>query len=358
MVQIISSILFVIMNMCFYLAFGSLILNKKGKKLSLGLSLIMGFFAYYFIFFIVCMPVMIKYRPLRMLTNIWIPIVFIITIISIIISRKKLIEAFISLFNKIKNNKLATVFVAIIILIQVILVTTTYNFTLDAAYYVANVSTSLQTNMINVYDPFTGAWQNHYEIRYFFATYSINDAVMCQFFNANALIWTKIVMSATVIILANVLYIMFAEYLFEDDIKSQVIMLVTVLFVNMTFFTIFTQSNFLLTRTYEGKTIVGNLALPFLFYIYIKYIDDKGIDLPWLMGFLVSVGSITISSSANMLIPAELCLLYVPYMIINRKIKFLPKFLLCIIPGIIMALVYVLYIKGFFVLYTYPTHVS
>lgn len=356
--EIIRSVLLVILNLILYLTFGSIILNKKGKELHLGLSLLVGFFAYYILFFIVCFPIMIKYRPLRMLTNTWIPIAVAISIVSVVVTWKNLVNAFRKLFDKINKHKMLFAVLCLIVLIQVILVTTTYNFTLDAAYYVANVSTSLETNMINVYDPFTGAWQNHYEVRYLFATYTINDAVMCQFFGVEALIFTRIVMSATVIILVNILYYMIASYMFSDNTNGKVIMVAIMLFVNLTFITVFTQSNFLLTRTYEGKTIVGNLAIPLIFYIFIKYIEDEQFHLPWMMTFLISVGSITISSSANMLIPAELLLLYVPYILKNKKFKIIPKLVICIVPGIIMALVYVLYIKNYFVLYTYPTKVD
>lgn len=356
--KIISSVLLITLNLILYTSFGSLVLRRKGKRLSLGLSLITGYFVYYIVFFLVCMPYMIKYRPLLWLTRTWIPAAFAISVISFIVCRKELALAVKKLASEIRSHRTTAVLIVLLVLIQVLIVGSTYNFTLDAAYYVANVATSLQTNMINVYDPFTGAWQNHYEVRYFFATYSVNDAVMCQFFHQEALIYTKLVMSSTVIIAVNVLYILIARALFPSDNRGKVIMLYSMFFVNLTFASIFTPSFFLMTRTYEGKTIVGNLAVPFIFYIFIELVKDKETPLPWLITFIVSVGSITISSSANMLIPGELLLLYTPYLIINKTAKPLPKLIACILPGIIMLIVYVLYIEGYFVLYTYPTKVS
>lgn len=356
--EIIKSVLLILLNLTLYLSFGALILNRKNKELSIPLCLIAGYFGYYILFFMVCMPYMIKYRPLTWLTRTWIPVAFVVMIVSLFVCRKKLLEAFKKLLNTAKEHRIAAFAVLAVILLQVIIVSSTYNFTLDAAYYVANVSTSLQTNMINVYDPFTGAWQNHYEVRYFFATYSINDAVLCQFFNMEALIWARIVMSSTVIILVNILYVMIAAFLFKGDIRKTAIMLISMLVVNVLFASIFTPSYFLLTRTYEGKTIVGNITVPFVFYIYMNLINDVEIDNPWLMTFLASIGSITISSSANMLIPGELLLLYVPYMLLKKTVKPLPKLICCVLPGLLMLVVYVLYIEGFFVLYTYPTKVS
>ena len=352
--EIAKSIIMIAINLIMYTSFGMLIVRRKGKDLSLALSLIVGFFAYYFLFFIVCFPFMKKYRPLSWLSRTWIVIAALIVIISIIICRNQLSEACKKYILEIKSNPILSVAIICIILAQIILVTVTYNFTLDAAYYVSNVGTCVNTNMINVYDPFTGLWQDHYELRYFFATYSVNDAVLCQLTGIDALIWTKLIMSGTVIIIVNILYLMISKYMFGENKKAIVIMMGCILFVNVTFSSMYTTSLFLLTRTYEGKTIIGNLALTFIFYIYMHLMNEDEIVSPWLMMFIISFGTVTISSSANMLVPGALCVMFVPYMIVKKSLRILPKLALCVMPGIIMTGVYILYIKGYFVFYTYP----
>jgi len=389
--DVIKGILLIPFNLIIFYLFGALILHRKNKPVREGLSLIVGFFAYYILFFIVCFPFMIKYRPLSWLITAWAPICVAIAVISLIINRRGFKKSWEKLILTCKINKAATIVIFAVILVQILLVTCTYNFTLDAAYYVSNVTTSLQTNMINVYDPFTGAWQDHYEVRYLFATYSINDAVMCKLFSVPALIQTKLTMSGVVIIIVNILYVMIANVLFatkastgaaggdsvseggvEDTVEKSVsvdvdnenrayiakgtAIMVTMMFVvNLMFYTIFTSSLFLLTRTYEGKTIVGNLSIVAIFYIFMLMVSDEDIAYPWLSMFIISLGSMTISSSGNMLIPAQLALLFVPYMFIKKTIKPVIKLVLCMMPGIMMVLVYILYVKGFFVFFTYPT---
>ena len=355
MFDVIKGILCIPINLIIFYLFGALILFRKNSKKREGLTFIVGFFAYYILFFIVCFPFMIKYRPLSWLITAWIPVVSIVLLLSLIIRRKEIALSIKDFVAFIKENRLISAILLAIILFQVVLVTSTYNFTLDAAYYVSNVTTSLQTNMINVYDPFTGAWQDHYEVRYLFATYSINDAVMCKIFAIPALIQTKLTMSGVVIILVNMLYIMIAKCLFKDNLKGVAIMTGMMLLVNMTFYTIFTSSLFLLTRTYEGKTVVGNLSIVTIFYIFMLMITDEEISLPWLSMFIISLGSMTISSSGNMLIPAQLSILFVPYMFVKKTIKPFIKYVLCVMPGVAMVLIYILYVKGAFVFFTYPT---
>ena len=354
MVDIIKGILAIPLNLIIFYLFGALILHRKNKPRREGLSLIVGFFAYYVLFFMVCFPFMIKYRPLSWLIKTWIPIVIAILIISLIINAKSTADYLSNLIAIIKSNKIPAIVILVVVVLQIIIVTCSYNFTLDAAYYVSNVTTSLDTNMINVYDPFTGAWQDHYEVRYLFATYSINDAVMCSLLGIPALIQTKLTMSGVVIILVNILYVMIAKALFSDNVFGITVMTSIMFFVNVMFYTIFTSSLFLLTRTYEGKTVIGNLSIVAIFYIFMLMINDEEINYPWLSMFIISLGSMTISSSGNMLIPAQLSILFVPYMIVKKTLKPLFKYILCVLPGIAMVLIYILYVKGVFVFYTYP----
>ena len=361
----VTIILSIICNFIIYLAFGSLLTRKKDAACPLLLSVVAGFFFYYFVFFFVCVPPMQYFRPLSMLTKIWVPIVAIVVGLSTLLNGKRWIEWFKNAFSYIKKHPVTTALIVLLIGIQIVLVSCTYNFTLDAAYYVANVATSVETNMMNVYDPFTGAWQDHYEMRYFFATYQIQDAVVCQLTHIPALIWTKSVMAVTVIILTNIVYYMIAGRLFtyvneEDDGRkvnkeaAVFTMMVFMFIINLTFITIYTSSLFLMTRTYEGKAIVGNLAVIMIFYLFLRMNDDTLRVRPWLMTFLVCFGAATISSSANMLLPVELTVLFLPMIVRKKKWSMVFKYAACVIPGLVFSLIYVLYVKGYFVFYTFP----
>ena len=370
MKEILLIILCVIVNFIIYLAFGSLITRRIGRKYRdeacpILLSAVIGFFLYYCVFFFFCVPPMQYFRPLSMLTKIWVPVVAAVVIISAYLNLKQWTEGFKNIGKYLRNHPAAALLLLILVGVQIFLVSCTYNFTLDAAYYVANVATSVETDMMNVYDPFTGAWQDHYEMRYFFATYQIQDAVVCQFTGIPALIYTKSVMAVTIIILTNMVYLGIARALFmrkPDEEGSRpfnreaavVIMMYIMFMINLTFITIYTSSLFLMTRTYEGKSIVGNLALMAVFWLFVKMNDDDLKRLPWLMIFTVCFGAATVSSSANMLMPVELTVLFLPLIVRKKAYKMIPGYLMSVVPGVVFSLVYVLYVKGYFVLYTFP----
>lgn len=353
--QIIESILITIVSLIIYYLFGTLVCVGRKKRCASAVTLVVGFFSYYALFSIVCLPIMLTYRPLSLLTKSWLAFVVLVVAIAIIVNRQYIADNVKGCVECINAHRSFFAVVFVLLVVQLVLVIATYNFTLDAAYYVANVSTSVDTNMINVYDPFTGAWQDHFELRYAFATYSIHDAVVCQLTKIPALVQTKTVMSAVVMILVNALYIYIARFFGKEDYKQSLVMYIGMVFINLTFITIYTPANFLMTRTYEGKSIVGNIAVIAIFVMYMMAVR-YGMDNSryWLMMFAICFGTATVSSTANMLIPAQVCILYIPYIIKHRAYRVIPKVLICILPEVIMMMMYVLYVKGYFAIYTYP----
>ena len=352
--QIPVIVLGVIVNFIIYLSFGSFLTRKKGEQLQPLFAVIIGFFAYYSLFFFVCIPFMKLYRPLSYLTRVWVPLVALIVILAAVFHAASWLEAAKRVFAKVRKHPVLFLLLVVIVSLQIFIVTTSYNFTLDASYYVAGVATNVETNMINVYDPFTGAWQDHFEMRYFFATYPVSDAVVCQLTGIPALIQTKSIMAATVIIQTNLVYFLIAKLLFEGKGREQVLMLGFMFLMNLMFITIYTPSLFLFTRTYEGKAIVGNLSVMTVFYLFLLAVKEKKSRLYWLLLFLVCFGSTTVSSTANMLIPAEVSVLYLPHIVMTKRYRDLIPYAVCILPGILLALAFVAYVKGYFVFYTYP----
>ncbi len=348
------SVLCIIANFIIYLAFGSLITGrKKHREWSLPFTLIMGFFVYYSLFFFFCVPMMLRFQTLTSLAYLWLAVVAVVTVISAVLYGCSWYEKLKELMGKVRRAPVFFGGLILLCLLQVVLVTGAYNFTLDATYYVGNVAASVQTDTMNIYDPYTGLWQDHFEMRYFFATYSMNDAVMCRLTGLHALIQTKTVMTVTVVLLIQLIYYVITEELFGDDHKAALIMQVLMAVVNFTFISIYTTSNFMLTRTFEGKAIVANAVLIIIVYLYMLLLKNHKSARTWWMLFVVCFGSMTISSSANMLVPAMLSVFLVPLVLIRKDWKIIPKYMLCMLPCLAMALMYVAYVKGYFVIHTY-----
>ena len=362
--MIIKALLMILVNFILYLGFGAILTckEKNAGDRRIPLRLFGGFFLYYGLFTLFAIPLTYRWRPLSHLSHYWCGAVAVIMIISLIFCHRVWKEDFLYLRDFCLKNKLFLAGLGLLLAIQLLLVLYSYQFTLDAAYYVANVTTSLQTDSLNIYDPYTGDWQDHFEMRYFFATYPLQDAVVCFLTGIPALVQTKGIMASMVLILTNLLYLFIGRELLGGEDKNKLLgFMFFAGLINFFFISIYTSSNFLLTRTYEGKSILGNIILPAIFYIYIRIRKEDENPLCRIVLFVICFGSTVISNSANMLVPATLAVLFLPYIaekLLEKKYKRalvnLITLLLCMLPGLVLMLVYVAYVKGKFVFYTYP----
>lgn len=354
------------LNFILYFLFGSLFCSITGQKekASASYMILAGFFFYYSLFTLFCVPVMYRWRPLSLLTLLWECAAAFLLVLSVITGYRRIAAFGRAFLGSIKENSLLYAGLILLTAIELIVVLNAYQFTLDAAYYVANVTTSLRTNSLNIYDPYTGDWQDHFEMRYFFATYPLQDAVMCSIFNIPALLQTKTVMSSVSIILSNMLFYMLARELFgdgKDNHRKIFLMVFFGILINAFFITIYTSSNFLLSRTYEGKSILGNVIIPALLLFGIRLYKSSFKGREWLFLFLICFGATVISNSSNMLVPAALGVLFMPVVFtfiwqknFKEALLLFIKTGVCMLPGLILILVYVAYVKGMFVFYTYP----
>ncbi len=345
----------VLLNFWCYFAFGMLFSSFfRKKRISPCRTVLAGFFLYYTVFSLLCIPMMIHWKPLSALAGIWGAVLSFVSAAAAVLIfvrlRKK--EGIFPDYGK--EDLLTLIPVLIITLLQAVLIIRNYQFTLDAAYYVANAATSLQTDMMNVYDPYTGEWQDHFQVRYFFATFTMNDAVMCRLFSVHPLIWCKTVMAGTSVALTDMVLFMTGRKLFSKDRAKVLCFFLFCAVMNFCFITIFTSSNFLVTRTYEGKCLLGNVVLPAVFYLYLKLLENVKSREDWFLLAFMGLGSAALSSSANMLYPAAVAVTILPLSVIRKDKTVVWKAAGCMLPGIVLMLAYVAYVKGMFVFYTYP----
>ncbi len=349
------SFLAVILNLVIYFAFGSLCTGRlKGRRFSATLSVITGFFLYYVLFEAVCIPLTLGFRPLHLLAWIWAAAVAGVFIISAVINHKKWRLLFMETAEFVRNNSLFCLVILFVILTEAMIIIRCYQFTLDAAFYVGTANTSLATDSINIYNPYTGMWQDHFEMRYFFANYAINDAVMCYLTGLHPLVWCKTVMEAVVIILVNLVMYRLGRVLFKDDLKKTTVFLFFAGALSFFYSTIFTAQEFFVTRTYEGKTLLGSFVIPLVFLVYIKLLEDHRDRFCWFLLFLISVGSLVLSNSASMLFPAAAGIFMLSLFFVKKDPGILAKMILTALPGVLSMLAYILYVKGYYVLYTMP----
>lgn len=85
--------------------------------------------------------------------------------------------------------------------------------------------------------------------------------------------------------------------------------------VNLNFHTIFSNASFLLTRGYEGKAVLCNIILPFLFYLGLRMYQEKNGKRVWLLFFMTGVAAIDLTMSSMMTVPVAMSAVILPNLV-------------------------------------------
>ncbi|MCR5236154.1 MAG: hypothetical protein K6E34_02990 [Lachnospiraceae bacterium] len=354
MIQVTLAVCLIFFNFIIYFLFGSVLCAGKNRKMSLTRTVFAGLFFYYLLFSVCCIGVMLRWRPLHVLSSIWLFVMLAMSVIGAVKARHMAADALGRAVSFIERNAFFFILITLVTIVFASVVVASYQFTLDASYYVGNATTAIQTDTVNMYDPFTGEWLDHYEMRYFFASFSINDAVMSSFFHIHPLIWCKTTMAGTAIILTVMVLYMIGRKLFGTDMKKITVFIILAAVADFFMITIYSTAAFLTTRTYEGKCLLANVVLPGILYIYICLLEDEKDRRTWLLLLLVALGASALSSSSNMLVPAMIAVTVMPLALLRRDIWVIPKALVCMLPGLILTVIYIAYVKNMIVFYTYP----
>lgn len=335
-------ILVLLVYLCEFLAFGSFVTVGKREEISFTKALLYGFFSYYVLFQIVTIPFMFMQKSLSLLSYIWLTIMGLLFVWATIRYGRLWIVTAVArikgLFGKDRLN-----WIPILVLVsQVILASAIYVSFWDATYYVGQVSFSVYTNTINQIDPLSGEFLQYFDLKHCLATYHVNDAVFCQIFRVPALVETKTIMVIVISALTSVLYYCVGKLMFHEKKEAIAIFMVLTFVVNCCTYSSYTTSNFLIFRTYEGKTITGNISILMIIYLLLQLYREGESQEIWFQLFLVSWGAVAVASSAMFLVPATLAAGLLPYSVIRKKPTAVIKMIITMLPCILVIFCYML----------------
>ena len=161
----------------------------------LGETVLFGFIAYYFLFELISVPMMVLGAKLHLLAWVWAAVVAVLVIASICLHLGMWRE-----WGKRSGGfwrgKTAAFYVMLVLIgIQLYFVAALQeNGSADAAYYVGSVTTNLATDSISSFDPYTGKALDFFNIRYVFSMYPAANAVLCRLTGLHPLVVTKVIL--------------------------------------------------------------------------------------------------------------------------------------------------------------------
>lgn len=344
-----------ILYLFFYYAFGALTVRLfPASDFSFARTTFLGFFVYHFLFTVIALPMKVLLWSLSLLSAVWAAVLLTVTIAFFVLERRSFrsrLARLRTLFEgRQKYISLAFLLLIALQLIRFNLNDETYAIW-DQSYYLGDTATSLYTNTISQYNPYTGKILEHLNSEYLLETYQNHSAVMCQLLHLHPMVEVLTVMASVVIILYQLILYEIGRFLFRGNRAKAVVMLAFLFLLNYFSYNLFTAAEFLIIRPSEGKTILAVLILPALLYCFLKTIPRPEDLTYWRYSFLIILGSFGLNMSAIFMIPFEISAFYIPLAIRKKSLRIFVRYLILLIPCAVMSALYLL-TKEKFLIYT------
>lgn len=345
----IASLIFIYYMGCFWII-GTVLLEKMHMYVSLPLSLIVGCFLYYLCFNLVGLFMKLQFASLTQLMIVW--FCFVIVVLAVLAWRYNVVlkKSLFDCVKKVKEKPMLFGGIIVLVVIQYIYIgsqsAVIYGVT-DDLYYIGDVVRSVYTNTIQQYNYMNGEQYGYLDGSRILQLYTMHSAIICRLTGLHPLIENKWVLTGFWLILADGIYYLWGRLLFKADDKKVVYLIGIITWV------VFTQkmvteslSQHLVYRMAEGKNILGNIIIPFMFYLFARIVKEKGGKENWMLLFLTVTTSYCIVMSSMFILPLVLGSFYSSYILLGRRWRMLLPAIICFLPCVVVLGMYILTSKG------------
>jgi hypothetical protein len=268
----------------------------KDKSSGLLKSILYGTIIMLVLFEIIVIPMTILGQSLTRLTQVWCVIIAAICIIAAITAKGYLSEQIKKIPVHIKAITRLDGIVLILICIQIFICVKYIFLHQNDAYYVGMTTTTLTTDRLYAFSPYTGAaveWSN-YKF-HVLASLPVFWAMLAKLFGVSGALFSHTIVPIIYIPVGYILYREMGLLLFKNEKRSVSLFLFMICVINMFIGKNYDSSyEMLSTCIWQGGSFLYNIALPGIFYFEFRYFrkNRKISDLIMLLLMLV-VGVMT-----------------------------------------------------------------
>lgn len=212
----------------------------------------------------------------------------------------------------------------------------------DDAFYVGAIVTSVSTNTIFSVNPYTGMEYTSFPARYVLSPFFSFCAFISRISGVHPAVTAHVVLAGVLIVLSYTVYKLLGKKLFIGDSKFAEYFLFFVITVTLfSGYTVYTQGNFSLVRIWQGKAVFCAVLVPMIWYMMLHIYSEQAGAADWCLLCLLMSASCMVSSMGIMLGAIILGICGIIAVIRDRDIKKFFYTLLCCIPNLICAGIYI-----------------
>lgn len=314
--------------------------NKQKNNILLGF--VLGYIVEFAVAQIVTVPMIFLKMSYQTLLIVYTAILLVLAIVSVILSFKRFKDMFLATIDVLlKLPKILTAICLVLVIFQIYMyIGTNTHIDDDDAYYVGTATTTVQTNTLFKYSPTTGGLTGeHNDLRYKLGPFPVYYSIVSSWINIHPAIVAHIVLPIIFIIVAYSIYALLGYELLNKDLKSSVIFVLLLCFLNMFGnYSIRTTFTFLLFRIWQGKAVLCNIIIPLIFYMFLS--EEKSEPIAGIILFLIVLAGVFLTTMGIALPSIIIGVLGLSYGVYNKSIKYICKHFLCCLPAICYGILY------------------
>lgn len=323
---------------------GLLFTRFMKQKNNLLLAFVIGYLCEFAILELLAVPMIFLKLKFTTLMYLWISVVLICTSVSLVKNLKKIdIKEILDKLKKIKDkSNIICILPIILIGIQIIISIAYTHIDQDDAFYVGTATTTIAENSMYIVAAEDGTMYGKLPSRYVLSPFPLYTAIISCILDIKPAIVAHTIFAPLFILLAYTIYTLIAQKLFEND-KKDISIFLTLLSVLYVFgnYAIFTNFSFLLFRIWQGKAILANIILPSIWLIFLNCIEENKL-INWFVLFITMLAGCFVTEMGIALAPITLFLLAICFAIKYKKIGYLLKSMICMIPSVICFIIFLI----------------
>jgi len=315
---IIKSIIFVIVFFIIIYRIG-LIIAKYRKKQNLNEIFIFGFITLFALFQVVLLPAIIFHLAFIIPYVIMLVLLLLLLIVSFVIcpfkKEKKIWKNKIEEIKKQSTKeKILTVIVALLILLQAVISSYLFRENADDSFYVSLAKQSIDTDSLYMEDPSLGLEKDYSLLSSFeqISSYELAIAMLAKTFSIEPVILFHSILPFVCIIFAYIAYGYFANTMLNNKKYTKLFLLFLSIVFLFSGFTSKFRTGCLLYKAWQGKAIFLNIGLTTFYGLLITRIKSKDKKILPLI-ILTNISCVCMSSSSIFIIAFS----YIGFGVIN-----------------------------------------